>query len=79
VLVIGLTAHGYRLKGSRRVDLAWNGIPGGVYDVFRDGVRIATVGTTALTDTVGKSGTRFVYRVCVAGGATCSNGATVTF
>jgi PKD repeat protein len=79
VLTIGLTARGYRWKGSREVDLAWNGAAGMTFDIFRNGARIATVATTAFTDTVGKSSNRYVYAVCGVGTPTCSNEATVTF
>jgi PKD repeat protein len=73
---IALSARGYRQGGQQKVDLAWNGIAGASFDVYRDGARIRVVQGTAYTDVVPK-GTH-VYRVCATASATCSMEVTVT-
>jgi PKD repeat protein len=78
VLVLGLTASGYKVKGLRKVDLSWNGPSSESFDVYRDGVVIATVSGGAYTDTVGRSGGSYVYEVCAQTIDTCSNGVFVT-
>jgi subtilisin family serine protease len=79
--VISLTATGYKVKGSQRVDLAWTGATSASVDVYRDGTRIVTTANDgAHTDVLNqKGGGTFVYRVCEAGTTTCSGNATVTF
>ena len=79
VTVISLSARGYKQSGLQKVDLAWSGSSGASFDVFRNGAKIATVSTTAYTDTVGKGPGSYRYKVCEAGSATCSNEATVNF
>lgn len=79
VLVLNLTASGYKVKGVRKVDLAWNGPSSESFAVYRDGVVIATVTGGAYTDAVGRSGGSYVYEVCAPAMNTCSNDATVNF
>jgi PKD repeat protein len=80
VILIRLTARGYRLRGLRKVDLSWSGPSGATYVVYRNGTRIATVEATADTDTLNSSGSATnTYRVCAPVISTCSNEATVTF
>jgi subtilisin family serine protease len=78
---ITLSAQGYKVKGSKRVDLTWSGTTVSSMDVFRNGSMIATVSNTgSYTDAVGgKGGGSFTYQVCEAGTSTCSAEKTVVF
>ena len=77
---ISLTASGSKVKGVARANLRWNGTTAASVDVFRNGAKVATVSNSgAHTDTLGKTGGSFTYKVCEAGTTTCSNTATVTF
>jgi serine protease len=79
-VTITLTAAGRKVKGNNHADLAWSGSSAQRIDVFRNGARITTVSNTgAYTDSPGKGGGTYTYRVCEAGTATCSNEATVVF
>ena len=50
------------------------------FDVYRNGVRIATVQTTAYTDNLDTRGSAtYTYRVCAPAASTCSNDASVSF
>ena len=76
-----LSASGYKVKGSRRVDLSWSGASATI-DVYRNNVRIVagTANDGFHTDNLGgKGGGTYTYRVCHAGTTTCSNNSTVTF
>ena len=76
-----LSANGSKDKGEHVVDLVWGGTSLPV-DVYRDGALVATVPSTLPTyqDRPGTRGkATYVYRVCEAGTATCSNEATVVF
>jgi PKD repeat protein len=78
--ITGLTAHGYKVKGLEKVDLSWSGSSAGGFDVYRDGQRIATTAGSSYTDHVDRKGSgSYTYKVCQAGGAICSNQATVAF
>lgn len=77
VVPISLTARAYKTLGIRKVDLSWNG-PSGSFDVYRNGVRVATVQATTYTDTVATRGT-YTYKVCAHAAAMCSNNATIVF
>jgi chitodextrinase len=80
VALITLTATGSKVKGVQRVDLAWTGSAGEPVDIYRDGAKIATVGASSYTDTLGKSGdATYVYRVCAATRSVCSSERAVTF
>jgi alpha-tubulin suppressor-like RCC1 family protein len=77
---IELTGEAYKHRGNWFVDLAWSGTAGEQVDVLRDGEVIATVdGASTHTDALGKAkkGTTFAYRICLAGGETCSNELTI--
>jgi PKD repeat protein len=77
---ISLTARGYKQNGEQKVDLAWNGVAGTSYDLYRNGARIATVQATVYTDNLNRKGSAtYTYRVCTPASSTCSNEATVSF
>ena len=77
---ISLSAHGYKLNGLQKADLSWTGASGTSFDVYRNGIRIATVQTTSYTDNINKrrSGI-YTYKVCAPATDSCSNDATVGF
>lgn len=67
-------------KGLQRVTLAWSGSSAAGFDVYRGGVKLATVGAAGYGDDLGRKGAAtYVYRVCAVGSAICSAGVTVTF
>ena len=78
---ISLTASGYKAKGFQTVDLSWGPVTSTSVDVYRDGVVIVTTSNDGTyTDNIGiKGGGTYIYKVCEAGTATCSNEATVVF
>jgi PKD repeat protein len=76
---INLSARGYRQNGQQKVDLAWTLLPGASFDVYRSGVRIATVQTAAYTDSVKKGSNTYAYKICAPALSTCSNVASVSF
>jgi len=79
VLVITLTAKGYKVSGAEMVDLSWTGPSGATAEVYRNAVKIATLQATSYTDALGKAGRGdYVYKVCV-GPSSCSNEVTVRF
>ena len=75
-----LTANGYKVKGSQRVDLSWVNSSAAM-DIYRNGSTIATVsGTTTYTDALNvKGGGVYDYQVCETGTSTCSAVVTVVF
>jgi chitodextrinase len=77
---IGLSARGYKLNGLQKADLSWTGPSGTSFDVYRNGVRIATVQTTSYRDNINKRGPGiYTYKVCAPATDSCSNDATVSF
>lgn len=78
---ITLSASGYKVKGTQHADLSWSGATSTNVDVYRDGAVITTTANDGFhTDNIGqKGGGSYVYQVCEAGTATCSNEATVNF
>ena len=78
---ITLTGRGYKVKGVRKVDLAWTGANGQSVDVYREALVLVTSTDSAYTDTLsGKGGGTFHYKVCPAGSTTgCSNILTIVF
>lgn len=74
-----LSARGFKYRGANTVDLSWIGPSGMSFDLFRNGVKIATLGTTTHTDAVGRGSGSYTYKVCDAAGPTCSNAVTVGF
>jgi chitodextrinase len=77
---ISLSARGYKLNGLQKADLSWTGASGTSFDVYRNGVRIATVQTTSYKDNINKRGPGiYTYKVCAPATDSCSNDATVSF
>jgi extracellular elastinolytic metalloproteinase len=79
-----LSVVGRKVKSKRFADLtwsgAWNGVPGGSVDIYRNNVRVVTTPNDGVhTDAPPNKGTTFIYRVCNAGTTVCSNDETVTF
>jgi serine protease len=74
-----LVARTYRLKGLLAVELSWSRAPGGSYDIFRDGARIATVSAGTYTDSLRRGSGSHRYKVCQTGSSICSNQATAAF
>jgi len=67
-----------KTSGINRANLAWSGATSSA-DVYRGGVRIATVTGTSYVDNLGRGGGTRTYQVCNAGTTTCSNSVTVTY
>jgi PKD repeat protein len=77
---ISLSARGYKASGHQKVDLAWNGPTGTSFDVYRNGLRVATVQATSYTDNINAKGSgTYSYTVCAPAVASCSNEALVGF
>ncbi|MBX3745421.1 MAG: PKD domain-containing protein [Verrucomicrobiae bacterium] len=79
---IVLTAHGTKFQGGlQRAHLAWSNAASAHVEVFRDGLRIATVPNNGkYTDPIDRRGRgTYIYRVCEPGAQACSNPATVVF
>jgi PKD repeat protein len=77
---ISLSARGYKLSGLQKADLSWTGASGTSFDVYRNGVWIATVQTTFYKDNINKRGpASYTYKVCAPATDSCSNDATVSF
>jgi len=76
-----LTATGYKVRGRKHADLAWQGANSTHVDVYRDGGKVATVSNTgSYTDNTGQNGGgSHTYQVCEAGTSTCSNTVTLYF
>ena len=78
---ITLSTSGFKVKGVTNASLTWSGASSSNVDVYRNGSKITTTANDgASTDKIGTKGSgTFVYRVCAAGTATCSNNSTVVF
>ncbi len=77
-----LSATGYKVKGTKKVDLTWSGSSASSVEVYRNGAKVTTTPNDgAHTDTITqKGGGSYTYKLCDAGSTTtCSNEATVTF
>jgi hypothetical protein len=76
-----LSARGYKVKGTRKVDLTWSGASSGSIDVYRNGARVATTSNTGrYTDSPNrKGGGAYTYTTCEAGTSICSNQVSITF
>ena len=79
--VISLTVRGYKVKGLQKADLSWSGVTSTTVDVYRDGVKVTTTSNDGFhTDPIDrKGGATYRYKVCEAGGTTCSDEVAVTF
>jgi thermitase len=77
VAEINLSTTGYKVKGLHTADLVWSGSTATMVDIYRDNVLIATVSNDGFhTDNINLRGSgTYVYRVCEAGTAICSNDA----
>jgi hypothetical protein len=77
-----LAASAYKIRSSQRVDLTWSGLATTKIDVYRDGLKIATISNTGYwTDLLWSkkgSGT-YTYSVCGTGTTTCSNQVMAAF
>ena len=78
---ITLSASGRKVGGINTVRLSWSGANSATIDVYRDRALIVTTANDGLyTDSTGETGrARYTYRVCEAGGSTCSNDVRVRF
>jgi len=79
---INLTGTGTKVSGRWRADLTWAGISSKQVDIYRDGVKIATLdnGGTYTDQTNLRGSGSLTYRVCESGSsATCSNSVTIQF
>ncbi|MEO5589268.1 MAG: S8 family serine peptidase [Gemmatimonadaceae bacterium] len=78
---ITLSASGYKVKGSQKVDLTWSGASSTSVDVFRDDVMVTTTPNDgAYTDAINAKGSAsYSYRICEAGTGTCSSTVVVIF
>jgi hypothetical protein len=78
---ISLTASGFKVKGVQMANLTWSGANSTQVDIFRNAVKLLTTANDgAETDNINKKGAgTYIYQVCEAGTATCSNQATVVF
>jgi len=76
-----LTATGRKVRGLQKANLAWSGLAGSSFDVYRNGTRVTTVSDKqSYTDPINLKGSgTYNYLVCEAGTQTCTNTATVTF
>lgn len=79
---ITLAAYGYKIRGTKYVDLEWVNASGVNVEIHRTKNRDTRVITTendgAHTDSFSSGGT-FVYKVCEVGGSVCSAEQTVVF
>lgn len=73
-----LSASGRKVRGTHYVELRWAGSEASQIDVYRDGVRVATVANAgSYTDATGRRGTvSYTHQVCEAGTSQCSNSVT---
>ena len=79
---ISLSASGYKSKGTKFVDLSWNGAATSQVDIYRNGSKvITTANNNAYTDSINtKGGGTYTYQVCEALSTTvCSNNISVSF
>ncbi len=78
---ISLSVNGYKVKGTKRVDLSWSGTTATNVDIYRNGSVIATTANSgSYTDAIGgKGGGSYTYKVCEAGTSSCSADKTAVF
>lgn len=75
---ITLSVSTSKSRGNTTANLSWSGA-GSSVDIFRDNVKLTTVGGTTYADNLGKGGGSRTYRVCNAGTSTCSPNVTVNY
>jgi hypothetical protein len=77
---IALTARGYTANGLEKAALSWSGQSGTTFDVFRNGIKLATVQASGYTDNLNRTGPgTYTYKVCATATPICSNAASVSF
>jgi hypothetical protein len=78
---ISLSARGYKVKGSQRVDLTWSGATTSSIVIVRNGSQVmVTANDGRETDPVNqKGGGSYTYKVCASGTSICSSAVTVSF
>ena len=78
---ITLSTSAFKLKGVTNANLTWSGASGSNVDVYRNSAKITTTTNDgAYADLIGTKGHgTYIYKVCAAGTATCSNNSTVVF
>lgn len=79
---IDLSATTYKVKGARKADLTWSGSQSALVDIYRDAALLAgsVANTGAYTDDIERrGGGSYLYEVCEAGSANCSNSVELTF
>jgi subtilisin family serine protease len=76
-----LSAVAYKVQGRKRADLTWSGAGTTSVDVFRDGVKVATVANTGSWThaTTQNGGGSHTYQLFEVGGTKSSNKVTVTY
>jgi len=76
-----LSTSGFKVKGLKNANLSWSGASGNDVDVYRNSAKITTTTNDgAYRDNIGTKGSgTYIYKVCGAGTATCSNNSTVVF
>jgi hypothetical protein len=77
---ITLSVLGYKVRGNNNADLTWNGATSANVDVHRNNEPPTTTANDgAYTDSIGRGGGTYTYKVCEATTSTCSNQVTITF
>jgi len=76
-----LTARGYKVKGSQKVDLSWSGLTASSVSIYRNGSVVTTTGNdgTETNAINAKGGGTYTFKVCDSGSSTCTNPVSVTF
>lgn len=77
-----LTLDGYKVKGSKVIDLTWAGASSATVDIYRDGSLLlaGTANDGFESDAIGgKGGGSYQYQVCEASTAVCTDLVTWTF
>jgi hypothetical protein len=77
---LSLTLNKFKRRGVKNVELSWDDVGEPVY-VYRDNNLIIPAGIagTSYSETLGKGGGTYVYKICLADGTTCSNEVTAIF
>ena len=75
-----LTGTVTKVKGSKQIDLAWEGGSGDIVDLYRDGVIIAReYAPRSYTDVIGRGSGSYTYQVCESFTNACSNELTISY